>query len=177
MANQARITSTEALAAFRASIIVFLAKARRSLDDAGEDVRRTRQWLQHDQRAHWEGEQRRKTKQLEQAQQELMSVRLSSQQQSALMARQAAVTKIQRELAEIEGKLRKLKAWAQNYDTQAEPLAKRMDRLQGPLSELPKAIAYLANIQKTLEDYAESAPPATAPATAPSSEPEANEPA
>src|SRR5271156_2813035 len=118
MAIQAKITSTEALESFRASLIVFLTKARRSLDDAGDDVRRTRQWLQHDQRVHWEGEFRRRTKRLEQAQQELMSARLgaSSNQQSALMLRQAAVAKAQRELVEVEEKLRKLKAWNQNYD-------------------------------------------------------------
>ena len=65
--TQANITSLEALDSFRSSLIVFLTKARRSLDEAGEEVRRTRQWVQHDQRTHWEGEFRRRTKQLEQA--------------------------------------------------------------------------------------------------------------
>jgi DNA repair ATPase RecN len=174
MATQAKITSTEALESFRASLIVFLGKARRSLDEASDEVRSTRQWLQHDQRMHWEGEFRRRTKQLEQAQQELMSARLgaASHQQSALMARQAAVAKAQRELVEVEGKLRKLKAWNQNYDTAADPIVKRMDKLRQSLDELPKAIAYLVSVQKTLEAYAESAAPATTPAAAPSSPPE-----
>ena len=136
MATQAKITSTEALESFRASLIVFLAKARRSLDDSTDEVRRMRQWLQHDQRVHWEGELRRKAKQLEQAQQELMSVRLADHQQSALMARQMAVAKAQRELAEMEGKLRKLKSWNQNYDTCADPIVKRMDRLKGMASSM-----------------------------------------
>jgi hypothetical protein len=171
MATQAKVTSTEALESFRASLIVFLAKARRSLDDASDEVRRTRQWLQHDQRTHWEGEFRRRTKQLEQAQQELMSARLgaASNQQSALMARQMAVAKAQRELVEVEGKLRKLKAWNQNYDACADPVIKRMDRMRQSLDELPKAIVYLASVQNTLEAYAESAGPETAPTAAPSS--------
>jgi hypothetical protein len=168
MATQAKITSTEALESFRASLIVFLAKARRSLDDSTDEVRRMRQWLQHDQRAHWEGELRRKAKQLEQAQQELMSVRLADHQQSALMARQMAVAKAQRELAEMEGKLRKLKSWNQNYDTCADPIVKRMDRLRQTLNELPKAIAYLVSVQNTLDAYADSAGPVSAPAIEPS---------
>jgi len=162
MAVQAKVTSTEALELFRASLIVFLAKARRSLDDAGDEVRRMRQWLQHDQRTHWEGELRRRAKQLEQAQQELMSVRLGGavHQPSALMNRQMAVAKAQRDLAEVEGKLRRLKGWAQNYDASADPIVKRMEKLRQSLDELPKAISYLVSVQKTLEDYADSAGPA-----------------
>ncbi len=175
MATQAKVTSTEALEAFRASLIVFLAKARRSVDDCSDEVRRTRQWLQHDQRMHWEGEFRRRSKQLEQAQQELMSARFgaAARQQSALMARQMAVVKAQRDLAEVEGKLRKLKGWNQNFDTAADPIVKRMDRLRQSLNELPKAIAYLVGVQKALDAYTESAgpPPEPAPESAASSQP------
>jgi DNA repair ATPase RecN len=173
MATQAKVTSTEALEAFRASLIVFLTKARRSLDDAGDDVRRTRQWLQHDQRMHWEGELRRRARRLAQAQQELMSVRLSSHQASAVMARQMAVTKAQNELVEAEEKLRKLKTWNQKYDTCADPIIKRMDRMRQLLDELPKAITYLVSVQKTLEEYADSALPMTAPSSPSEPEPEA----
>jgi prefoldin subunit 5 len=171
MATQAKVTSTEALESFRASLIVFLTKARRSLDESSDEVRRVRQWVQHDQRTHWEGEFRRRTKKLEQAQQELMSARLgaSSNQQSALMARQMAVAKAQREIAEAETKLKKLKGWSQNYDTCADPIIKRMDKLRQSLNELPKAIAYLVNVQKTLEAYAEAAGPETTQTSAPSS--------
>lgn len=73
MGNQARVTTTDAFESFRASLILFLGKARRSVDDAGDEVRRTRLWLQHDQILHWDGEIRRRTKTLDQAQQELRS--------------------------------------------------------------------------------------------------------
>jgi chromosome segregation ATPase len=173
--TQANVTSLDALDSFRSSLIVFLTKARRSLDEAGEEVRRTRQWVQHDQRTHWEGEFRRRTRQLEQAQQELMSARLAVGNESAKMARQMAVAKAQRDVAEVEQKLRKLKAWGQNFDTAADPVVKRMESLRQTLNELPNAIAYLLNVQKTLEAYAQSAGPATTPASAPSSSPEPGE--
>src|SRR5271156_6038224 len=130
MANQARVTSTDALESFRASLIVFLGKARRSLDDVGDEVRRTRQWLQHDQRILWEGELRRRTKALEAAQQELMSVRLASHQESALMARQAAVNKAKRALTEAEDKIRKVKTGNQNFDQAADPIVKRLESIR-----------------------------------------------
>jgi hypothetical protein len=172
MATQARITSTEALESFRASLIVFLGKARRSVDDVSDEVRRTRVWLQHDQRIHWEGEFRRRTKQLEQAQAELMSAQITSNQTSVLL-RQAAVIKAKRALIEAEGKLRTLKKWVQNYDSCVDPVAKKLESLREYLStDMPKAIAYLASVQKTLDAYAaaavptaEGAPAPTAPAT------------
>ncbi len=175
MANQARVTSTDALESFRASLIVFLSKARRSVDDVSDDVRRTRQWLQHDQRIFWEGELRRRTKALEQAQQELMSARLASHQESALMARQMAVNKAKRALGEAEDKIRKVKTWAQNFDNRADPVLKRLESLRELLNQdMPKAISYLVNAQRTLEAYADTQAPAagTAPAAAPPSETE-----
>jgi hypothetical protein len=161
MATQAKITSTEALETFRAALIVFLDRSRRALDDAGDEFRRLRQWIQQDQRIHWEGEFRRRTKKLEQTQQELMSARLSTNQQGSLMVRQMAVNKAQRALAEADAKLRKLKSWSQNFDSAADPIIKRMDRLNQSLNDLPKAIAYLVAVQKTLEAYAASGPPMT----------------
>jgi CHASE3 domain sensor protein len=158
MSNQAKVSSIEALEAFRSALIVFLTKARCVVDDSSEEVSRMRQWIQHDQRTHWEGEFRRKSKQLDQAKAELMSVRLgaAAHQESARMSRQMAVAKAQRELAEVEGKLRKLKGWGQNYDTATDPILKRMDKLRLGLDDMPKAIAYLANIERALNAYAES---------------------
>jgi uncharacterized coiled-coil DUF342 family protein len=174
MATQAKVTSTAALDSFRSSLIMFRGKARKSVDEVSEEVRRTRMWLQHDQMTHWEGEFRRKTKALQQAEQELASARLGTQNESALMARQATVAKMRRSITEIEGKIRKLKGWIQNYDSRADPLAKRLDTLRQYLdTDLPKAIAYLANAQKILDDY--SSGPGPVPATEATSNPETPE--
>jgi hypothetical protein len=170
MADQARITSTEALETFRAALIVFTTKARVSVADASDAVKRTRQWVQHDQRVHWDGEYRRRKKQLEQAQAELISVN-GAHQQAARMARQMAVAKAQREVADAEAKLRKLKSWSQNYDGLADPILKRIDRLGQTLNDMPKAAAYLVAVQRALADYSDSAgPPPSMPATASTTE-------
>ena len=171
MANQARVSSTEALELFRASLIVFLGKARRSVDDVGDEVRRTRQWLQHDQRLHWEGEVRRRTKALAAAQQELMSVRLGPRQESALLARQMAVNKAKHALSEAEDKIRKIKAWGQNFDHSADPIVKRLESIRELLNhDMPKAISYLVSVQRILEAYAESQAPPTGSASVPATE-------
>ena len=157
MATQARVSSTEALESLRAALIVFVGKGRRALGDVGDEVRRTRQWLQFDQRASWEGEVRRRTKALQQAQQELASVRFAGHQESATMARQAAVNRAQRALSEAEDKRKKVKGWSQNFDHAVDPVYKRIGGLQHVLDhDLPKAIIYLASIQRTLAEYAKT---------------------
>jgi Asp-tRNA(Asn)/Glu-tRNA(Gln) amidotransferase A subunit family amidase len=167
MATQARITSTDALELFRASLIVFLGKANRSVDDVSDEVRRMRMWLQHDQRMHWEGEFRRRTKLLEQAQAELMSAQITSNQTSVLV-RQAAVIKAKRALSEAEVKLRVLKKWSQNYDSSVGPAVKRLESLREYLTtDLPKAIAYLVNVQKTLDAYSSARVPTADTVSAP----------
>jgi chromosome segregation ATPase len=171
MATQAKVTSTEALETFRASLIVFRGKAKKSVDEVAEQVSRTRMWLQHDQRTHWEGEFRRRTKALQQAEQELSSARLTAHNESAMMARQAQVAKMRRAIAEAEDKLRRIKSWTQNYDSRVDPLAKRLESLRQYLdTDLPKAIGYLANAQKILADYAGGPSPSSESSATPASE-------
>jgi len=172
MANQARVISTEALELFRASLIVFLTKARRAVDDSTDEVRRTRQWLQQDQRMFWEGETRRRAKALERAEQELMSVRLAQHRESALINRQMAVNQAQRALHEAEARVRKVKGWCQNFDHCADPIVKKLESLRQVLDQdMPKAITYLSTAQRTLEAYADApAPTMDAPATTPPAE-------
>lgn len=155
MANQAKVTSTEAIEAFRSNLIVFLTKARRSIDDVGDEVRRTRSWLQHDQRVHWENEFRKRTKALEQAQQDLINTRFNNNSETAMQVRQQAVNKAQRAITEAQEKIRNVKKWSQNFDTQVDPFVKRMENLGQFLEQdMPKGVAYLANVQRILDAYA-----------------------
>ena len=56
MATQAKVTSIDALEEFRSRLIVFLNKAHAAVDQVNDDIRRTRTWIQHEQRTHWENE-------------------------------------------------------------------------------------------------------------------------
>ncbi|MCE9608696.1 MAG: hypothetical protein K8R23_00550 [Chthoniobacter sp.] len=167
MAQQVRVTSIDALESLRAALIIFLTKARRSLDDVGDDVRRTRMWLQHDQRSLWEGRVRQRHKTLGQAEQELLSAKLSGLRDN-LAVQQAAVRKARAALDEAEGKLRNVKRWNRDFDSSVDPLLKRLEGLRGYLDfELPEAIAFLVQAQRTLDAYMETPPPAAAPVVPP----------
>lgn len=165
MAEQAKVTSIEALEFFRAHLIVFLNKAHRSVDEVGDEVRRTRQWLQHEQRPHWEGQVRKWRKLLDQRQQDLLGARMSGLQ-NTIATREAAVLKARKAVAHAEEKLRQVKGWTRDFDGQVEPLTRRLESFRQFLDlDMPKGISYLLRAQRTLEGYSEAAlPAAEAPA-------------
>jgi chromosome segregation ATPase len=119
-----------------------------------------RGWVQNDQRLHWEGELRRRRQKLELAEQELFSAKLSGLRDN-LSAQENAVRKAKKALAEAEEKLRQVKLWTRNFDHCADPLVKRIEGLRQLLDhDMPKAVSWLLQAQKTLEGYSESAPSA-----------------
>ena len=154
MATRAKVTSVEALESFRASLIVYLSKARPTVEEVSSDVVRLRTWLESDQRMFWEKEMRRRMKKLEEAQQALFSAELSGLTESMTVERMA-VTKAKRAVDEAEIKIRAVKKWDREFGTQIEPLVKQLERLDTILvNEMPEAIFYLSQTIKTLHEYA-----------------------
>lgn len=171
MAERAHITSIDALESFRAHLIIFTTTAHRSLDEVGDQVRRTRLWLQNDQRLHWEGELRRRTRAFDEARQELLGARLAGLR-NAIANRENNVRLAKQALVAAETKLRAVKTWARDYDTSVEPLVKRLQSLRHFLDhDMPKAMAWLVQAQRTLEAYSEAAPPVASSSATPSAVP------
>ena len=160
MPERAHVTSVEALESFRASLILYVSKARPALEEASSEVVRTRIWLQNDQRTHWESQMRRRAKELEQAQQALSSARLSNLREASTEEHRA-VQKAKRSLDEAEAKLKLLRRWNREFDSQVDPLVKQLAKLHTLLShDMLKAAAYLAQAMDTLAAYADVAPSA-----------------
>jgi chromosome segregation ATPase len=169
MEGQARVGSIDALEAFRAALIRYTERSRRALDDVTGEVKRTRGWLETEQRQKWENEYRRRARALEQAEQELFSARLSTLRNDKA-AQQMAVNKARRALVEAEQKLAVIKRWRQAYDARVEALSKQLESLHDTLSrQMPKGVVSLTNSIRLLQDYAETmnapkpAPPAAEP--------------
>ena len=74
MPDRARVTSLEAIEAFRAKLIIYRDKAGRVLDEVSDEVTRTRVWLQSDRRTYWQSQVERRTRELQQRQQELLAL-------------------------------------------------------------------------------------------------------
>lgn len=156
MANQARITSLDEIEAFRAALIIFIDKARRSLDEVADDVKRTRQWLQVEQPSFWAQQIRMRQKKLDQAQQELMSARMSEFIDSPTV-QQMAVRKARQQMEEAQQMMDRVKAWNRDYDRLVDPQAKKLETMRDYLEhDLTQAVAYLVEIQKILDSYRET---------------------
>lgn len=167
MAEQANVSSIDALEAFRADLIQFLEKARVALEDAESEVRRTRTWLDVDRANHWMAQMKLRLKHLEQAEAEYYNARITRPNENHA-SHKMAVAKAQRRVDEAEEKLHIIKRWRMQFDNRATPLLRQLDPaffLIG--SHLPKGVHALAESIKALQAYAEktSAPKTAAPPT------------
>lgn len=151
----ANVSSIEALDSFRSSMVVYLEKAGSSLDEINQEVRRTRHWL-HDEQVHfWKKELRKRIKALDLANSEYFSARLTHSGSTGATGKQAAVRRAKEAKREAEDKLRMIKKWRRVYDSEIEPLAKKVEQLRASmLYEKSNAISFLEQTALTLSDYA-----------------------
>jgi hypothetical protein len=174
MPDRAHVTSVDALESFRSSLIIYLSKARPTLDEVSADVQRIQSWLENEQRVYWENELRRRDRKLQDAQQALFSAKLSNLR-DASAAEQLAVQRAKRALDEADAKLRVLKQWNRVFGNRVDPLVKQMEKLHTVLAnDMVQAVAFLTQAIQTLSTYAEIAPPAassSAPAGGDGAEP------
>ena len=165
MPERAKVTSLEALEAFRAKLIVYRDKANRVVDEVSDTVTRTRLWLETDRPTHWQNQIRRLSRELEQAQQELFSARLSGLLDSSVN-QQMAVQKLRRSIREAEDKSKTVKQWQRQYDTRVEMPARQAEKLRHFLDhDLSKAISFLNEAIKNIAAYTELRLETSAPAT------------
>ena len=154
MAENANITSIDAITAFRAALIIFLTKARPLLEETSGEIIRTRQWLENDQRRHWEGQNRLRGRKLEEARAELFNATLSKLQEASSL-HYMAVQRAERAVRESEAKLGMVKKWSRDLEERTGPLVKQTDQFQTLLAtDMPRAIAYLDQVIRALEAYA-----------------------
>lgn len=176
MPQQAQVTSHEAIELFRSQLIIFLSKARPALEEVSSEVQRLRQWIENDQRRNWERELKIRQRRLEEAQAELFNARLSQLQHGSAL-QFMKVQKIQQAVREAEAKLAILKKWERELENRTDPLVKQVEQTHGYLtSDGAKAVAYLAQVIKSLEAYAEVMSPGASVAAPPTATPEAPPP-
>ena len=179
MADRANVNSVDALEEFRSALIVYVSKARLTLEEVSSEIQRVRSWLQNDQRVYWEGQMRKRLHVLDAAKAALSSARMAHLKKDATLE-QMAVHKAKRAVEEAEAKLKVLKQWNREFDGQVDPLSRQLDKLHTILShDMMQGVAYLARAITTLQAYMEASPSQLEPApqAGPSAEGEASSPA
>jgi cob(I)alamin adenosyltransferase len=153
MPDQANVSSVDAINEFRSKLIVYLTKARTTIEEANSEVMRTRQWLENDQRTYWQRELRARKQAMEQAQSELFSARISLVSKASA-AQELQLHRAQRAIREVEAKMTVLKKWDRDLENRTEPLTRLIDQLGSfILIEMNQAVASLGATVKALEDY------------------------
>jgi hypothetical protein len=159
VSKPARVQSIEALDAFRATLLVYLDKAQRILDDTMNDVVRTRVWLETDRRLFWRNQYRDKSKLLAQAEAELLTAKLSGHPE-AIQDRRLAVNRAKRALEEAEAGRDRLERWIRHFEPEVESRTQVVTQLRQVLShDMHKAVAFLDAAAGTLSEYAGLVPP------------------
>ncbi len=170
MADQAQVTSVDAIESFRVSLLIYLSKVKPAVEQITSEMMQTRVWVQTTQLQFWDHQLRLRRRKLEEAKQALFSARLSQFQSSTLLETMA-VQRAQKAVEEAEGKLAMLKKWSRDIESLADPLTKQIEQFHSYLiTDLPEAAVLLAQIVKTLDAYAEISSPrpaAAAPVAAP----------
>lgn len=169
MPDRAKVTSLEAIEAFRARLIIYRDRAGRLLDEVNDDVIRSRLWLQGDRTAHWQNELKRRDLDLKHKQEELFSAQMSGLRE-APFAQQAAVRKAKESIHAAEEKMKVVRQWNRQFDHRVEPLSRHVEKFRHNLShDLGEAIGWLGELIKAISAYAElsqggenTAPPKTA---------------
>jgi hypothetical protein len=167
MSESAQVTSVDAIEAFRASVVLYLSKARPAIQQVCAEAQRTRIWVQTTQRQYWEHQLKLRYRKLEEAKEALFSARISQFNQSTLMETMA-VQRAQRAVAEAESKLALLKKWSHEIENRADPLVKQLDQFHGYLStDMAEGAVLLAEFVKTLDAYTNSISPGSGPTPPP----------
>ena len=158
MAEQAKVSSIDALESFRAELVNYVEKARVALEDAEGEVRRTRTWLDVDRTTFWTREMKLRTKQMEMAEAEYYNARITRPTESHAFHKMA-IAKAKRRVEEAEEKLRVLKHWRTQFDPRVTPLVRQLDPMFFQvMRHLPKGIHLLGESIKALQSYAEKTP-------------------
>jgi hypothetical protein len=154
MASQAQVTSVEAIDRFRSQLIIFCEKAKMALDDVLDEAGRTRRWLENDQRLAWHARARKYSKELETAQQQEFSARISQLATNAT-AQKMAVARARRGLREAEEKIVLLRRWLQRYDGEIAGSRVQVEKLRAFVAvDLRDGVALLSRTLEALEAYA-----------------------
>ena len=100
--------------------MLFIEKANTSVDEVSEQVKRTRIWLQSEQKLNLQREIHRKNKEMELVEAEFYSARLAdaTERKSGIQMR---LRRLKQEIREIEEKIRAVQAWTRHYDSNCHP--------------------------------------------------------
>jgi hypothetical protein len=158
MSTGAKVRSIDTLRDFRVAMSNFGCAASQAMAAVDVEIRRTLDWLKHDQVKFWQQEVRRREDAVGEARQDLSRCLISTSAggtQASCTDQKVALEKAKKRLDQAREKVEIVKRWGQiveqevgDYRGPAQQLATLID------GDLPRAMALLARKIQALEEYA-----------------------
>lgn len=159
----AKVSSIEAVRAFKAALIEFADEAASALDSMSAQIHRARDWVEHEQPPYWQQQIKLAFDEVSEARLRLETCLMrdvAGHRPSCIEERQAHRAAKQR-LEYCQQMVPKVKAWSVKFRHEADEYRGRMGRLSGMIEvELPRMIGLIERTATALEKYADIAAPA-----------------
>lgn len=165
MGSAAKITSTDAVRAFKVALQEYEADLRDAITQLLLEMRRAVDWLEHDRARYWPQEVRNASDALVQARSELARAETSigADDRRSDYEKRLAFEAAKRRLRNAEQKVRAVRKWRVELRQRADEFEGRLGRLTNFLdADMPRGIAALERMAAALDKYTEKAAPSEA---------------
>jgi hypothetical protein len=168
MGESAQVNSIAAIEEFRCALVKFAQQAAQALCEMETEIRRSFDWITHDQLKYWQAEIQRSGRALVEAKTELLNAQTSRRMDDYVPTCIQERKKVERicqrqELA--QSKVEAVRRWGQVIAREIDEFKVRSSQLSTMLdSDIPRALAALDRILQSLDAYVQLAAPSVAPA-------------
>lgn len=165
MHGPAKVISTQALLDAKAALLDFASQAHAAYISVDADVARMGDRLHRELPAKWKAECRKRHEEVEQWKQEISRKRLiAAPEPASVVFEQKKMRHAEARLEVARRKEANTRKWAMMWDKQAQQYRGACRALNDALaSDIPKAVARLESMLKSLEEYAKMMAPAGDP--------------
>ncbi len=155
--DSARVFNVEGIEDFRVALALFADDARSALSMIDVELRRGVDWITHERPAHWQHESRKRADALNRAKENLVRCKTFKAMDGytpACTEEKKDVEKAQKKVREAEMRMQATKHWCREIAHEMNEFEGRLSQVTSLLdSELPKALAVLDKIIKSLDSY------------------------
>jgi hypothetical protein len=156
MSGPAKVQSSEAIEAVKMALVSFIEHVSEALTELSAEMRRAKEWLDHDRPAYWKNQTRKGMDEVHEAQQALHRCLMFpvADERPSCYEERAALKKAQARLEYCQRKCERVRHWQQT-------LRHEMFEYEGRISQLvklveidvPQSIGVLNRILRKLEEY------------------------
>jgi CBS-domain-containing membrane protein len=160
MGKSARIHNFDALKDARAALATFAQEVGASLASVDADIQRVSQWLSVDRTTHWKLELRRRQEAMQRIKAEIMRKRIvASPDPASVSLEERRLDRARERLEEARRKIEKVQRWVPVWQREAMLYKSSTRSLSDALhGDIPRALAVLAGMMQTLDEYTGLAP-------------------